>query len=274
MLGLSSPRVHPRHRDGDLLPDDMNLPTATPGELRLSASALAAKLRRRHLLLPLILLIHLLLLALLVLSPSRLPLVPVQAVGAPMRTFDVAAPASAQPAPTRPQPEPPEPQETVLPEPVLELDTLMDAAVPLADPGPPSPVFDAQAAQKAGFGTTCDVAATLARAFTENALVRGELVRIGPGSRSVANAIMVWDGQWVDLPGEAPADAVDTLRRAILEGVRAAPPECLAQEIAGPRFIAVNGSRTTILVVGSGTWRWEQLLVEPAASPSIVPQQQ
>ena len=273
MLGLSNPLVHPRHRDW--LPDDMYLPTTKPGELRLSIRALAARMRRRHLLLPIILLIHLLLLALLVLSPSSLPPIPVQAAAASLRTFDVAAPASARPAATRPQPKPPEPEETVLPEPVLELDTPMDAAVPIADPGPPSPVFDALAAQKAGFGTTCDVASTLARAFTENALIRGELVRIGPGSRSVANAIMFWDGKWVDLPGEAPADAVNTLRRAILEGVRAAPPECLTQDIAGPRFIAVPGSRTTMLVLGSGTWRWEQLLVQPAVvHPLIVPQQE
>jgi hypothetical protein len=72
----------------------------------------------------------------------------------------------------------------------------------------------------------------------------------------------------VEVEGRAPEDAITLLRRAIVEGVRAAPAECLGQDVAGPRFIPVKDAEgTIILVLGSATWRWEQLLAEdPAAN--------
>ncbi len=209
------------------------------------------KLQRRHLLMPGILLVHALLLTIVFLSPSEA--LGVRAIGSPLSVFDVAS-EEQRPSPPEPQPEP---EEVVMPEPVVDLDL---EAPPVAA----EPVFDAAAAQLAGFGTTCEVAATLARAFMGSELIRSQLDRIGPEARSVANAIMFWDGQWVDVQGRAPEDAVETLRRAIVEGVRAAPPECLAQDVVGPRFVEINeGKGTMILVLGSGTWRWEQLLQEP-----------
>jgi hypothetical protein len=212
------------------------------------------KLQRRHLLMPGILLIHALLLTIVFLSPSEA--LGVRAIGSPLSVFDVAT-DEQRPSPPEPQPEP-EPEQVVMPEPIVDLD--------LEAPPTAEPVFDAAAAQRAGFGTTCEVAGTLARAFVGSELVRAQLERIGPEARSVANAIMFWDGQWVDVQGRAPEDALETLRRAIVEGVRAAPPECLSQDVVGPRFIAINeGKGTMILVLGSGTWRWEQLLQEPEA---------
>lgn len=161
-----------------------------------------------------------------------------------------------------PEPEPtPEPLLVELPTPDIppKLETLALQA---------QPIFSASAAAHAGFGTTCDVAETLARAFAEDSFIKGELARIGPQSRSVSNAIMFWDAQWVELPGDPPKDAVEALRRGILEGVRAAPPGCLSQELAGPRFIFVSGAGSTLmLVIGSGTWRWEQLLIDAEETP-------
>ncbi|MDP9415683.1 MAG: hypothetical protein M3Q08_16710 [Pseudomonadota bacterium] len=211
------------------------------------------KLQRRHLLMPGILLVHALLLTIVFLSPSEA--LGVRAIGSPLSVFDVAS-EEQRPSPPEPQPQP---EQVVMPEPIVDLDL---EAPPIAA----APVFDAAAAQRAGFGTTCEVAGTLARAFGGSELVRAQLERIGPEARSVANAIMFWDGQWVDVQGRAPEDALETLRRAIMEGVRAAPPECLSQDVVGPRFIAINeGKGTMILVLGSGTWRWEQLLQEPEA---------
>lgn len=208
-----------------------------------------AKLRRRHLLMPVILLIHLLLLTLIILSPSATAVQP--AIGSPLSVFDVSSEAEK---PTQPDP-PPQLPDPVMPEPLVKLEVE-------GPPLPPPPVFDAAAAEQAGFGTSCDVTDTLARAFAQSELLKSQLARIGPQSRSVANAIMFWDQAWVDVPGRAPEDAINTLRRGILEGVRAAPPECLTQEIAGPRFISINVDDTSmVLVMGSGLWRWEQLLL-------------
>jgi hypothetical protein len=152
------------------------------------------------------------------------------------------------------------------------LPTLPKIELKLETLAPPAePIFSAAAAESAGFGTNCDISDALARAFSENELVKAELERIGPKSRSVANAIMFWDGGWVELPSSAPPEAVDTLRRAIMEGVKAAPPECLTQDLAGPRFVPVTGSGPTMmLVLGSGEWRWAQLLTEAAPSPGPI----
>ena len=211
---------------------------------------LVHKLRRRHLLLPGILLVHVFVLMIAFLSPSS-P-IEAKAVAAPVSIFDVASAEASEPVPA-PAPEVPE---IVMPDPLIDLKIDMPAL-------PAEPVFSAAAAEQAGFGKTCEVAATLARAFSENAHVRAELARIGPEARSVANAMLFWDGGWVEVQGRAPEDALRTLRRAIAEGIRAAPPECLAEDVVGPRFIGVDeGKSMMMLVLGSGTWRWEHLLAD------------
>lgn len=214
-----------------------------------------AHLRRRHLLMPGILAAHAFILLMLLLAPSN----PIAAPAAASRlsVFDVAA-ADTLP-PRQAQPEPPR---VPSPQPMIELpvETPIDTS---------PPVFSAAAAQQAGFGTSCDLAALLGRAFENDPGLRAQLARIGPEARSVANAMMFWDGGWVPVEGRAPEDAVALLRQAVVEGVKAAPPECLSQEVAGPRFIPVKeAGRTMILVVGSATWRWQQLLEsDPQAAP-------
>ena len=221
----------------------------------------AAQVRRRHLLVPAILAVHLLLIALLLLSPMPAAVAP--AIASPMAVFDVKS-AAQEPAVAEPEPQP---QELVAPQPRIEIEVEMAAA-------PPPAVFDLAAAERAGFGTSCEIADSLARAFTDNELLKSQLARVGPRSRSVANAIMFWDGDWVTVPGDAPEDAVNILRRAILEGVRAAAPECLIEEVAGPRFISVDsGTGTIVLVVGSGKWRWGQLIApeQEMTGPAMPP---
>jgi hypothetical protein len=220
----------------------------------------AAATRRRHLLFPAIVAAEFLLLAVFSLdAPASQPAPGEKSIA----LFNVAATSQTPPAP---EPQPVETPKPLVVPPPPKIET--------ASPIPAAPVFNAAAAVRAGFGTTCDVAYTLERGFGEDPLLSAELARIGPESRSVANAIMVWDGRWVELGGGAPVDALETLRRAIVEAVRAAPPECLTQELSGPRFIAVSRSdTTTVLVLGSGTWRWEQVLLEPSpATPSQAPQ--
>ena len=219
-------------------------------QLATALESLVRKLRRRHLLLPGILLVHGLLLLILFLSPSG-P-IEAKAVAAPVSIFDVASAEASEPVPA-PAPEIPE---IVTPDPLIDLEIELP-------PLPAEPVFSVAAAEQAGFGRSCEVAATLARAFSENEHVRAELARIGPEARSVANAMLFWDGGWVAVEGRAPEDALRMLRRAIAEGIRAAPPECLVEDVVGPRFIGVEeGESMMTLVLGSGTWRWEQLLAD------------
>ena len=209
----------------------------------------AAATRRRHLLFPAIIAAEFLLLAVFSLEAPASQSAPGDKS---IALFNVAVTSQTPPAP--------EPQPVEMPQPlVVPPRPKIETVSPIAA----APIFNAAAAVRAGFGTTCDVAYTLERGFGDDPLLSAELARIGPQSRSVANAIMVWDGSWVELGGGAPEDALETLRRAIVEAVRAAPPECLTQELSGPRFIAVSRSgATTVLVLGSGTWRWEQVLLE------------
>lgn len=214
------------------------------------AATVAAKLRRRHLIMPAVLTAHGGLLAILLFAAA--PPAAERAGAARISTFDVAA----ADRPAAPQPPVREP-ELEHPEPLVKL-----ASLSLIDVAPPLPAI---AADAEGLGAGCSLEADLARAFAETPLLAAQLARIGPEARSVANAIMFWDGGWTPVDAEAPADAVDFLRHAVVEGVRAAPAECLEQEIVGPRFIAVSGEEaTTVLVLGSGSWRWAQLLETPA----------
>ena len=220
-----------------------------------------ASLRRRHLLMPGILLVHVLLLALVMLAPSNPVAAP--AFGTSLSVIEVVAADLLPPAQVQPEP----PPRTPVPVPMvdLQIETPLEAS---------PPVFSAAAAAEIGFGTNCELAELLGRAFADNPLLRAQLARIGPEARSVANAIMFWDGKWVEVDGRAPEDAITLLRRAIIEGVKAAPPQCLGQEVAGPRFIPVkDAEKTTILVLGSATWRWEQLLSEDGTSNELVEQE-
>lgn len=221
--------------------------------MRALFSRARASLRRRHLLMPGILLVHVFLLALVLLTPSSPVVAP--GFGASLSVFNVVAADRLPPAQVQP-----EPPRTPLPAPIvdLQIETPLEAS---------PPVFSAAAAEQAGFGTSCELAELLGRAFADNPLLRAQLARIGPEARSVANAIMFWDGKWVEVEGRAPEDAIGLLRRAIVEGVRSAPAECLGQDVEGPRFIPVKeGEGTMILVLGSATWRWEQLLTEERAA--------
>ena len=206
---------------------------------------------------PAILLVHVLVLALVLLAPSG-P-VPTPAFGTPLSVFNVAA-ADLMP-PAQQQPEPPR---TPVPAPMIDLriETPVEAS---------PPIFSAAAAEQAGFGTSCELADLLGRAFADSPLVLAQLARIRPEARSVANAVMFWDGKWVEVEERAPQDAISLLRRAIVEGVEAAPAECLTQDVAGPRFIPVKGADgTIILVLGSATWRWEQLLSDAGATNQVI----
>ena len=76
-------------------------------------------------------------------------------------------------------------------------------------------------------------------------------------SRSVANAVMIWDGRWAD----GSAAALGAIQRIVVASIRASPPECQVAAITGPRLIMVqDGAGSAVLAFGSGVWSWAQLL--------------
>lgn len=111
-------------------------------------------------------------------------------------------------------------------------------------------------------GEDCGLEEGLRQALQRDPAVQAALTRTPPSARSVANAVMVWDGRWVSRR-ELHASALEPVRRTIVAKVESATPACRQALNQGPRFITISGAAdTTVLAVGSGAWRWSQLLDE------------
>lgn len=107
----------------------------------------------------------------------------------------------------------------------------------------------------------CAIPERLQQALTSDATVGAGLRLVPPQARSVANAILVWDGSWVDERGLGGPDAIGPLRSAIAAQVRSLPPKCRELDLAGPRFLVFpSGQGPTVVALGSGLWRWSDLI--------------
>lgn len=112
----------------------------------------------------------------------------------------------------------------------------------------------------------CALDQTVGDAILADAAAMAELEALPPQARTEADAVMVWDGAWPERGSPAvtpPADLTrpGALRRAVEIAIANAPAECRDAPVAGPRFIALPGAfRTTTIVIGSGQWRWADVL--------------
>lgn len=120
----------------------------------------------------------------------------------------------------------------------------------------------------------CALAQAVGDTVLADAAAMAELEALPPQARTQADAVMLWDGRWQSpgavssstLPGPVTLGATegitdDPLRSLVEQVIRGAPAECREATVNGPQFIALPGpSRTTILVIGSGQWRWADLL--------------
>ena len=125
----------------------------------------------------------------------------------------------------------------------------------------------------AGGGHVCQLSADAAAAIQHDPMAMAELAALPPGVRSGADAVMLWNGKWFDqgTPVPEPTGPVSTngsLRLAIEKMVVAAPAACRDEAMVGPVFVPIpEGDRTTLLAIGSGAWRWSDLLSLPATCP-------
>ena len=76
---------------------------------------------------------------------------------------------------------------------------------------------------------------------------------------------------WLDVAPEAQMDMalspIPALKRVVTDTVLALPAECQEVQTAGPQLIPIpEPGRTTMVVIGSGLWRWSSLL-EPPIDP-------
>ena len=126
------------------------------------------------------------------------------------------------------------------------------------------------AASGSGDGSGCAMTAVVARAITENPEAMAELAALPPELRTEADAVMLWNGTWlpVDEPPmfslTPPEDPLGALKKVVIAALAATPIECLDVEAIGPQLIPIQEpGRTTMLVVGSGVWRWSSVLDPP-----------
>ena len=122
----------------------------------------------------------------------------------------------------------------------------------------------------------CALAKAAGEAIARDPSAMAELDELPPQLRSSADAVMLWNGQWLgsDIPPPGPDTA--SLRHAVEQVVVDAPPDCRNAPAQGPQFIPVpRAGRTVMIVVGSGAWRWDDLIADPAqcvgADPASCP---
>ena len=155
----------------------------------------------------------------------------------------------------------PAPERLVIPE-LVEPLYLTDAS-PVdftSDPQEVGPAVEASAAlataAPAGGGESCGLDARLRGVLQADAEVRMAVASIPRQQRSVSNAVMLWNGRWMDLGASS-----GPIREAIRDFVLAAPERCREEAVSGPTLFSIeSSSKPTILVLGSGLWRWSDLL--------------
>ena len=193
--------------------------------------------------------------------PNSLPI-----SGTALSIIDITAPLPGQPASAPPKP--PEPVPEPVPMPVL-MPSPLPAPVPDA---PATPLAPGIAGSSGLVGSGCTLANVAGEAIRASAAAMAELDALPREVRTEADAVMLWDGNWQG-PAAARASAAQPTTGAatqVLSGatrqvmeqlVRAASSECRDAPRLGPQFIAVPGpTRTIMVVIGSGAWRWGDLI--------------
>jgi hypothetical protein len=159
---------------------------------------------------------------------------------------------------TSPSPAKPPPQRSVV-RPTRappQVDTLPADEARTAEPGPgltDAQLAGASDADSRPAGGPCDMARWLQTALRKDPLVQAAV------AGSAGKAIMVWNGDWVRSSGE-DGKGLAAVREAIMWEVAFAPEACRSQAVHGLVLFSMNKGSGARLAVGSGQWRWSDLL--------------
>ncbi len=133
----------------------------------------------------------------------------------------------------------------------------IEVAAPLVEIAAPVAASPSAAAS----GGACSLIDTVQADLRDSAAVRMALGQVPAEARSVANAIMLWDGQWADPAAIGGSETANPIRQRIVETIMAASAECREADVIGPRLLLVpDAGGTAVLVLGSGSWRWAALV--------------
>ena len=109
-------------------------------------------------------------------------------------------------------------------------------------------------AGEGGGGGVCDMALALQQALRRDPVVRRA---VAEAHRS-GKAIMLWNGDWVR-SGEQDGKGLSAVREAIMWEVAFAPKACRNQRVHGLVLLSLADGSTRF-GIGSGDWRWSDLL--------------
>lgn len=190
---------------------------------------------------------HVLLVALLLLARGAPTPVPV-ATGLQLFVLSAKSGASASPvAPKQtdaPAP-PPRPSPIVLP-----------VSPPKTGGGAAGSAAGAASATEGG----CAITNTIGSAIESDPLAVAALLALPPEALSKADAVNLWNGQWLQVPAPDGTDSLAGIHVIVEQAFVESPTGCVEATLSGPQFIYVKaGDRTISLVVGSGNWRWADL---------------
>jgi hypothetical protein len=105
-----------------------------------------------------------------------------------------------------------------------------------------------------GGGGTCDMARAVQQALRRDPLVRAAVEDAHRSGR----AIMLWNGDWVR-SGDQDGKGLSAVREAITWEVAFAPETCRNTRMHGLVLLSLADGSTRF-AVGSGDWRWSDLL--------------
>ncbi|MBU1376389.1 MAG: hypothetical protein KKE02_14415 [Alphaproteobacteria bacterium] len=106
-----------------------------------------------------------------------------------------------------------------------------------------------------GGGGACNMARWLQAKLRKDRRVQAAMADAHRG-----RAIRVWNGGWVRHPGQ-DGDGLAAVRESIMWEVAFAPEACRAERVHGLVLLSLNdGPGSARVVVGSGDWRWSDLV--------------
>jgi hypothetical protein len=109
-------------------------------------------------------------------------------------------------------------------------------------------------------GGGCNMVRLLQDALRKNPRVRAALTQVHPEAAAKGKAVLVWNGDWVQSPGQE-GKGLAGVRELIMLEVAFAPKDCRDDPMRGLVLISLSDAPgAPRLALGSRTWNWSDLL--------------
>lgn len=164
----------------------------------------------------------------------------------PVRPPRLVPPPQVEPLPAQPSPKP-----SVIAE-LGEAD-LIGAATAGTGSG-------ASGAGAGAGGGGCNMVRLLQDALRKNPRVRAAMTQVHPDATARGKAVLVWNGDWVQSPGQE-GKGLAGVRELIMLEVAFAPKDCRSDPMRGLVLISLSDAPgAPRLALGSRAWNWSDLL--------------